>query len=50
MNDLTLDELNILLSWYRRVYEDPAEEEEALRDKIKQAIKDLEFEESTLNF
>lgn len=55
MENLTLEELNLLLEWYQEIHYRPMganKDDKALVDKIKQAIADKEFEEKSkpLNF
>lgn len=53
MENLTIDELRLLLEWYRVMYSYTAHsypDDYALVDKIKQAIADKEFDEKRLQF
>jgi len=53
MENLTLEELELLENWYYCMYSYTAvwdEKDRALLEKIKQAIKDKEFEEKRLQF
>lgn len=53
MENLSLDELSLIRSWYEVMYSYTAYSptaDYALIEKIKQAIKDREFDEKQLNF